>query len=283
MRGVSCFGKCGCPCSQRSASVLLGSGTCIVKHCSRACAAGTLRLPSHAMEDDFSHACTDGASRSVGGRQAGRGQHASKRRRPLRYALHEPAASLMACWSASFASQRSSCTAHSPIVPSLSGVLCRKKNTRLVLSRIKYESLTRLTAVGIVLTTLMSRGIGTADALHCSLEVCFSSDGAADAVPRSMLPSTLKSAAILCLCVLDDHLLGFQRLMPGSGPVFCLGAFDAGQAPLHSIQSVQFPCSEITVLHLACKQAKVGPTLYTLLCFWSGVHIWQCTRSALMC
>ena len=31
MRGISCFGKCGCPCSQRSASVLLGSGTCIVK------------------------------------------------------------------------------------------------------------------------------------------------------------------------------------------------------------------------------------------------------------
>lgn len=58
--------------------------------------------------------------------QAGRGQRASKRRRPLRYALYEASAPLMACWSVSFASQKSSCIAESPDTPLLSGVLRRK-------------------------------------------------------------------------------------------------------------------------------------------------------------
>ena len=121
---------------------------------------------------------------------------------------------------------------------------------------------------------LMSNDTGTVDVLHCSLEVGFSSDGAADAVLRSMLPSTLEAAAILCLCVLNDHLLGFQRLMPGSGPDLCLGAFDAGQAHLHSIKSVQFPYSEITVLHVACIASQGwADTVYLALLLERCAHL----------
>jgi hypothetical protein len=107
----------------------------------------------------------------------------------------------------------------------------------------KHGSLTKLTAVGSVLMMLMSKGTGAAEVRHCSLEVGFSSDGAAGAVPTFMILSKSEAAGTVSLCVLNEQRPGFQRLMPGAGPVFCFGAFNATQAHLQSIPSTQTICS----------------------------------------